>query len=89
MVLGIETSTQEAIATQSSATLVERDARERVSRVEVEKSAALAFAHEDVKGIVREMIHLEGELAEKRQAQEFVEENSCFMSDAACDHPPY
>jgi hypothetical protein len=41
---------------------VEREALERVSRMEAENAAALASAREDVKGFVRKIALLKGEL---------------------------
>jgi hypothetical protein len=78
-VLAAETSAQEATVAWDSATfcikgaedraaLVEREARERVSRVEAENTVPLASAHEDVEGRARKVTLLEGELLEARQA---------------------
>jgi hypothetical protein len=67
------------------ATLVEREARERVSRAKAENTTALASAHEDAEGLVRKITLLEGGLVEECRAQELSEENSHGLSDAAAD----
>jgi hypothetical protein len=88
----IETSAQEADAALDSttlcvkdaedrATIAEREARERVSRMEAENAAALACAHEDAEALVRKITLLEGERVEERQARELAEENSRGLSD--------
>jgi hypothetical protein len=74
VVLAVETSAQEAAAAWDNATLhakdakdqgtlAEREALERVSRVEVENVMALACAREDAEGFVRKIAIPEGELA--------------------------
>jgi hypothetical protein len=89
-----ETSVQEAAMTQAStmawvkdeenrATLAEREAREMVSRVEVESAMALNSAREETDSLVRKITLLKGELVEVHQACEVVEENACGLSDAA------
>jgi uncharacterized protein with gpF-like domain len=96
MELATGTSAQEAAVARDSATihikdvedwatLAEREARERVSRVEAENAAVLPSAREDAEGLVRKITHLEGELAEVSQAREVAEENSCGLSDVAVD----
>jgi hypothetical protein len=67
------------------ATLVERVARERVSRVEVESAAMLASAHEEAKCLVWKITLLEGELVEVRRAWEVAKENSHGLSNMADD----
>jgi hypothetical protein len=78
-VLAAETSAQEVAAAWDSAalcfkdaedraTLAEREAWERVWRVEAENAVVLAFACEDAKGIVWKIALLEGELAEEHWA---------------------
>jgi hypothetical protein len=62
---------------------VEREAWERVSRVEVENATTLASAHEDVEGLARQTAFLEGELVEARQVREVIEVNSRGLSDIA------
>jgi ribosome biogenesis protein Nip4 len=47
---------------------MERVALEKVSRVEAENVEALASAHEDVKGFVRKVTLLEGELVAEHGA---------------------
>jgi hypothetical protein len=95
-VLAADTSTQEAAAAWGStvihvkdaedqAGLMEREARERVSRVEAENTAALASAHEDAEGLVRKIALLEGELVEARRAREVAEEKSRGLSNAAAN----
>jgi hypothetical protein len=77
-VLAAETSAQEVVAVRDSvvllvndvedqATLAEREAQERVSRVEAESTVVLASAHEETEGLVRKIALLESELAEARQ----------------------
>jgi hypothetical protein len=74
-VLVAETPTQKATSAWDSATirvkdvkyqttLVEREAWERVSRVEAENIMVWVSAHEDVEGLVQKITLLEGELAE-------------------------
>jgi hypothetical protein len=73
-VLAMGTSAQEAVVAWDSAaisvrdvedraTLAEREAQERVSRVEAENVVALASTCEDTEGLVRKVTLLEGELA--------------------------
>jgi hypothetical protein len=79
-VLAVETSAREAAATQDSAALrvkdaedravlAEREALERVLRVEVENATVLASAHEEAGGFVQKITLLEGELAAERWAR--------------------
>jgi hypothetical protein len=93
-VLVAETPTQKATSAWDSATirvkdvkyqttLVEREAWERVSRVEAENIMVWVSAHEDVEGLVQKITLLEGELAEACRAREVAEENSRGLSDAA------
>jgi hypothetical protein len=74
VVLAAETSAQDAAAARDSAalcvmdvenwaTLVERVALEKESRVEEENAMALASAHEDAKGFLWKITLLEGKLA--------------------------
>jgi hypothetical protein len=90
----VEASTQEAATARESAaalvrdakartTLVEREARERVSRMEAEGASALAFACGEAEDLARRVAFLEGKLAEAHQAREVVEENSWGLSNAA------
>jgi hypothetical protein len=65
--------------------LVEREAQDRVSRVNVENTTALASVHEDTEGLVRKVSLLEGELSEACLSRELVEENSHSLSDATAD----
>jgi hypothetical protein len=51
---------------EDRAALAEREARERVSIMEVDNAMALASAHEDVEVLVRKIALLQGELAEER-----------------------
>jgi hypothetical protein len=78
-VLAAKTSIQEATVardittlrvkdTEDRASLMEREAQERVSTMEAENVVALASAHEDAKGLVRKIALLEGELAEVPRA---------------------
>jgi hypothetical protein len=64
---------------------VERETRERVSRVDAESAATLASAREEVEGLAQRTTLLEGELAEARQAREKAEENSWGLSDIVAD----
>jgi hypothetical protein len=95
-VLATEISTQEAAATRDSdvawvkdaedcAALIEREARERVSRVEEESTAVLASAHEETESLVRKVALLEGELAEVHRAREVVEETACGLFATAAN----
>jgi hypothetical protein len=95
-VFAIETSAQKAAAAWDStalhvkdaedrAALAEREAWERVSRVEVENAVVLASAQEDVEGLVWKITFLEGEIAEERRAWELVKDNSHGLSIAAVD----
>jgi hypothetical protein len=79
VVLATETSALEAAVVWDSitlhvedvkdqTTLAEREAWERVSRVEAENDAVLASAREDAKGLVRKISLLKGELVEERRA---------------------
>jgi hypothetical protein len=92
----VETSTQEAATaldsatilvkdTEDRATLAEREAYERVSRVEVESATELASTCEEVEGLVQKVALLEGEVVEPRQSRELAEEISHGLSDAAAD----
>jgi hypothetical protein len=51
---------------EDQAALAEREARERVSIMEVDNAMALASAREDVEVLVRKIALLQGELAEER-----------------------
>jgi hypothetical protein len=75
--LAAKISAQEAVAARDSAaillkdakdraTLVERKAREMVSRVEVENATALASAHEDAEGLAWKIALLKGKVVEVR-----------------------
>jgi hypothetical protein len=81
VVLGVETSAQEAAVARDSATLRVKDAKnyaaqaegvalEKVSGVEAQNAMALASAREDAKDFLQKIALLEGELAAERQAQE-------------------
>jgi hypothetical protein len=76
-----EASTQEAAVARESivavvravedrAALAERDAQERVSRVEVESATVLASTHGEAEDLAQRIFLLEGELAEVCQAQD-------------------
>jgi hypothetical protein len=78
MVHAAATAVQEAAAVRESidlrvkdvedqATLAEREALERVSRVEAENAVALVSAREDAEGFVRKISLLEGKLVEERR----------------------
>jgi hypothetical protein len=95
-VLGAEASALEAVVAWDStavrvkdaedrAPLAEREARERVSRVEAENAMMLASARKDVESLVRKIALLKGELVEVRQAREVAEENSHDLSYAVAD----
>jgi hypothetical protein len=95
-VLDAETSAQEAATAwdravihvkdaEDWAALVEREARERVSRVEAENAIMLASTHKDAECLVRKITLIEGELVEVRWAPEVAEENSRGLFDAAVD----
>jgi ribonuclease D len=53
--------------------------------MEVENAAALAYAHEDVEGLVPKITLLQGVRAVERRARELAEENSCALSSAVAD----
>jgi hypothetical protein len=53
--------------------------------VEEKSTVVLAFAHEEVEGLVQRATLLEVELAEAHQAHEMSEENSRGLSDAVAD----
>jgi hypothetical protein len=78
VVLAAKTSTQEATVmwdntalhvkdAEDWATLVEREALERVSRVEAENAVVLGSVYEDVEGFVQKIALLQSELVVKRQ----------------------
>jgi hypothetical protein len=78
--LATEASAQDATTTwylaalrvmdaEDRATLAERGALERVSRVEVLNAVALASTREDAEGLVQKITLLEGELTEERWAR--------------------
>jgi hypothetical protein len=82
--LPAETSTRERIVVQDSAALcvkdaenqaalAEREALDRVSRVEVENTMLLASAHEDAEGLARKFALLEDKLAAEHRAREVSE----------------
>jgi hypothetical protein len=56
---------------------MEREAREKVSRVEVKNTIKLAFACEEIECLVQKITLLEGECAEVRWAHEVAEETTC------------
>jgi hypothetical protein len=93
VVLAAKTSAQEVAVTRDSvvtrvkdaedqAALTEREARERVSSVEVVSTRVLASAHEEIEGLVWKIVLLEGELAEVLQGREVAEETARGLSDA-------
>jgi hypothetical protein len=55
------------------ATLVEREAPERMLRAEVENTVVLASTREDTEGFIRKIALLEGELAAEHQASKVSE----------------
>jgi hypothetical protein len=84
VMLTAETSSQEAIAARDSATLrvkdagdraalVEREALQRVWRVEAENPMMLASGHDDAKGVAQKITLLEDELAAERRSWEVSE----------------
>jgi hypothetical protein len=70
---------------EARATLVEREAWERVSRVEVESDVVLASAHGEVEDLARRISLLEGELAKACQAWDITKENSRGLSNMVAD----
>jgi hypothetical protein len=95
-VLAAETSAQESTAAWDStalhvkdaedqAALIQREARERVSRMEVENSTMLASAREDAEGLALKIALLEAEHAEEHRAWELAEEKSRGLFDMAAD----
>jgi hypothetical protein len=57
-----DNTTRRAKDEEDQVTLVEREALERISRVEVKNGTVLASAREDVEGFVRKITLLKGEL---------------------------
>jgi hypothetical protein len=87
-ILAVDTSTQEVATVRDSvalhakdaedwATLAEREALEKVWRVEAENAMALASTHEDVEGFVPKFALFEGKLAVECQAWE-VSKRECW-----------
>jgi hypothetical protein len=64
----MEAAHDAAVLAVGTSPLAEREARERVSGVEVESSMAPASAHEEAECLVWKIALLEGELAEVCQA---------------------
>jgi hypothetical protein len=96
MVHAVEASTHEAIVAWESiatfvkeaearAALVEREARERVSRMEAESVTTLASAHGEAEGFTRRIALLEGKLMDTRQAQDMTEANNRGLFDVAAN----
>jgi BMFP domain-containing protein YqiC len=56
---------------------MEREAREKVSRVEAKSTTMLASARKEIESLVRKITLLEGEHAEVRWAHEVAEETTC------------
>jgi hypothetical protein len=92
----VEVSAQEAIEARESimalirdakarAALAEREAQERVTRLEVDSTVALDSTREKAEGFAQRIALLEGELLEAQWAQDVAEVNSQGMSDAAAD----
>jgi hypothetical protein len=82
--LAVETYAQETIAVRDSTTLcvkdaenrtalADREALERVSRVEAENATALASSCEDAEGLAQKIALLEDELAVEHRAREVSE----------------
>jgi hypothetical protein len=67
---------------EARATTAEREARERVSKMEAESAAALAYARGEVVGFTRRIALLECELVKARQAQDTSEVSSWGLFDA-------
>jgi hypothetical protein len=65
--------------------LAEREAQERVSRVETENAMTLDSTHDDAGGLARKIALLESELVDVRQAREVAEEKSRGLSDVAAN----
>jgi hypothetical protein len=70
---------------EDRATLAEREAQERVLRVEAESTVAVAFALEETDGLVRKIALLEGVPTEVRRAHKVAEETSHGLSDTTAD----
>jgi hypothetical protein len=68
---------------RAGAALPEREARERVSRLEAESIAELASTREEAEGFARRIVLLEGELAEACQARYMAKENCRGLSNVA------
>jgi chromosome segregation ATPase len=65
--------------------LTEREAWERVSRMEDESTATLASAREEIESLVQKVALLECELAEVHRDCESTKETTCGLSDEAAD----
>jgi hypothetical protein len=96
VVLAVETSAQEAATTRDSAmifvkdvkdwaALAEREARERVSRVEADSTMVLVSTHEEAGGLAWKIALLKDELVEARWVGEVFDENFRGLSDTAAD----
>jgi hypothetical protein len=68
---------------EEQAALAERQARERVLRMEVESVAVLASARGEAEGFTRRIALLEGELMEAHQVHDTTEVNCRGLSDTA------
>jgi hypothetical protein len=94
--LAVEASTQKATAAREcTATLArdvkdrgalaEREAWERVLKVEAESATTLASAREEAEGHVRRIALLKGDLVEAHHAWNMAEENSWGLSVTVID----
>jgi hypothetical protein len=68
---------------EARAALAEREAWERVLRVEAKSASALASGRGEAEDLAWRMALIEGDLAEVCQARDMAEENSQGLSDAA------
>jgi hypothetical protein len=74
-----------AATASTQATLAEREAQKRVSRMEAKRVAALASARGEAEGFTRRIPLLEGELADMRQTRDIAKVNSRSLSSLAAN----
>jgi hypothetical protein len=67
---------------EDRAALSEREVQEMESSMEMESAMMLASVHKDAEGLVRNIVLLEGGIAEVRRAPKVVEESSHGLFDA-------
>jgi hypothetical protein len=70
---------------EGQATLVEREAQERVSRMEAETVTTLASTYGEAEGFTQSVSLLKGELVEACQDRDMVEVNTWGLFDTAAN----